>query len=295
MRTNNYHESVLADEVSKFLELKRFAHLKRRSKVIDATVATGGHSLEIVKAGGELLGIDLDLHMLKLAESRLKTFSGLYKLVEGNFRKIDEIAEENGFGEVEGIIFDLGISNLHFKEDSRGFSFEDPSAKLDMRLDTQNQAISAKDLLNALRADQLEQVFAETLDRGNAREIARRVVEEREIKPFETVGDFLGILGGIRERKLHPGTRAFLALRIAVNSELQNLKEALPKAFRLLCPGGRLVIISFHSGEDGLVKDFFKSAQGAKILTPKPVTVGWEEISRNPRSRSARLRVLEKI
>ena len=295
MKRNNYHESVLTDEVIKSLELDRFAHLKRKPRIIDATVATGGHAIALLNAGCELLGIDLDALMLKKAQSRLKALSGLSKLVQGNFRKIDEIAQENGFKEVEGIIFDLGISNLHFKQDSRGFSFEDPSAKLDMRLDPKSQAISAKELLNALRVDQLEQVFAQTLDWGNAREIARRVVEKREAKPFENVEDFLGILGGIQERKLHSGTRAFLALRMAVNSELENLLEALPKAFGLLVSGGRLIVISFHSGEDAIVKDYFKSAQGARIITPKPLTPSWEEISRNPRSRSARLRVLEKI
>lgn len=295
MKTNKYHESVFTDEVIKSLQLERFAHLKRRPRVIDATLATGGHALTALNAGAQLLAIDLDSSMIKLSQSRLKAFEGQFTLVKGNFRKIDEIARQNGFDKVEGIIFDLGISNLHFKQDSRGFSFAEPNAKLDMRLDNQSQGVSAKDLLNVLRADQLEQVFAETLDMGNAREIARRVLTERTTKPFETAGDFLGILGGIRERKLHPGTRAFLALRMAVNSELENLNEALPRALGLLTPGGRLVVISFHSAEDAIVKDFFKSAQGAKVLTPKPIAPSWEEISNNPRARSAKLRVLEKI
>jgi 16S rRNA (cytosine1402-N4)-methyltransferase len=164
-----------------------------------------------------------------------------------------------------------------------------------MRLDPEGQGVSAKNILNVLRADQLEGLFAQTLEKGTAREIARRVVKGREEKPFETVEDFLRILGGLGERKLHPGTRAFLALRMAVNSELENLKEALPKAFGLLAPGGRLVVISFHSGEDAIAKDFVRSIQGARILTPKPVSPGWEEIAENPRSRSARLRAVEKL
>ena len=295
MKTNNYHESVLTDEVIKALKLERFAHLKRRPRVIDATLATAGHSLAVLSAGGEVLGIDLDPLMIKSAQSRLKAFAGQSKLIKGNFRNIDEIARQSGFDKVEGIIFDLGISNIHFKGDPRGFSFEDPGAKLDMRLDPESQGVSAKDVLNVLRADQLEQVFAQTMDMGNAREIARRVVRQREIKPFETVGEFLGILGGIQERKLHPGTRAFLALRMAVNSELENLNEALPRALGLLAPGGRLIVISFHSGEDKLVKDYFRRAEDGKVLTPKPVMATLEEISRNPRARSARLRVLEKI
>jgi 16S rRNA (cytosine1402-N4)-methyltransferase len=295
MRSNNYHESVLVDEVTSLLDLKRFARLKSKPRVIDATVGTGGHLVELLGAGAEVLGIDLDASMLKLAQVRLKGTKGSFKLVQGNFRKIDEIARENGFDPVQGIIFDLGVSNIHFKADPRGFSFEDPQAQLDMRLDPESQGVSAMDLLNALRQDQLETVFGQVLEAGNAREIARRVLVERQLKPFATVGDFLKILGGLKERKLHSGTRAFLALRIAVNSELENLKETLPKAFSLLAGGGRLAVISFHSGEDGAVKDFFREAKGARVLTPNLVTPGWEEISRNPRSRSAKLRVLEKI
>jgi 16S rRNA (cytosine1402-N4)-methyltransferase len=295
MKANNYHESVLTEEVIRWLDLGRFAHLKRRPRVIDATLATGGHAEAVLEAGGDVLGIDLDSLMVETAEKRLKPFAGRFILTNANFRKIDEIAKENNFETVEGIIFDLGISNVHFKDDSRGFSFEDRSAKLDMRLDPSGQAISAKDLLNALRRDQLVEVFANTLEPNAAREIARRVVVQRSDKPFETVSDFLGVLGGIRERNLHPGTRAFLALRIAVNSELENLKEALPKALGLLGPEGRLIVISFHSGEDAVVKDFFKSTARARVLTPRPVFPGWEEISTNLRSRSARLRVLEKI
>jgi 16S rRNA (cytosine1402-N4)-methyltransferase len=295
MKTNNYHESVLTDTVIKFLDLARFAHLKGRPRVIDATLGTGGHTEAVLKEGATVLGIDLDPAMLKIAGGRLKNFKGRFRLTQGNFRNVEAIAKKEGFSRVEGVIFDLGISNIHFKGDPRGFSFADPAAVLDMRLDRINQAVAAKDLLNALRPEQLEKVFSQTLERGNAREIARRVVRQRGNKAFEKVGDFLDILGGIQERKLHPGTRAFLALRMAVNSELTNLEEALPKAFGLLSPKGRLLVISFHSGEDGVVKDFFKKAPFGKILTPKPLLPSWEEIAQNPRARSARLRVLEKI
>lgn len=295
MRSNNYHESVLTNEVISFLDLKRFAHLKGKPRVIDATLGTGGHSLELIKSGADVLGIDLDISMLEIAKTRLEAEKGSFKLIQGNFRRIDEIARQNGFDPVQGILFDLGVSNVHFKDDPRGFSFEDPKAQLDMRLDPESQGVTAKDLLNALRQDQLEDVFAKTLEFVTAREIARRVLVERQLKPIATVEDFLGILGGLKERKLHPGTRAFLALRIAVNSELENLKEALPKAFSLLDSGGRMLVISFHSGEDREVKDFFRKCPGARVLTPQPRTPTLEEISRNPRARSAKLRVLEKI
>ena len=302
MSLGRVHSPVLVKEVFEALGLTRFAHLNRPARLIDATVGTAGHAQVAVKAGLDVLGIDIDPVMLDKAQKRLKEAlstsnpkaSGSFKLVQGNFRKLDEIATANGFGVVEGVILDLGVSNVHFKEDPRGFSFEDPSAPLDMRLDPENQGVSARDLLNSLRPDQLESLFESTMEKGVAKEIARRVETERSGKPFEKVGDFLAVFGGLTERKLHPATRAFLALRMAVNSELENLLEALPKAFGLLNLGGRLAVISFHSGEDRIVKNFLKNIEG-RVLTPTPITPSQEEIFDNPRARSARLRVVEKV
>lgn len=302
MSLERVHSPVLVKEVFEALELTRFAHLNRPARLIDATLGTGGHALVAVKAGIDVLGIDIDPVMLKVAQKRLKEVLpttnpktlGSFKLVLGNFRKLDEIAAANGFGVVEAIIFDLGVSNVHFKADPRGFSFEDPSARLDMRLDPKNQAVTARDLLNGLRHDQLKSLFESTMEKGVAAEIARRVEKERSSKPFEKVGDFLEVFGGLKERKLHPATRAFLALRTAVNSERENLVEALPKAFGLLNLSARLAVISFHSGEDRIVKDFFRSIEG-RVLTPTPITPSQEEIFENPRARSARLRIIEKI
>ena len=255
-------------------------HIKTGSKYIDATLGNGGHTLEITKAGGIVLGIEADPEMLKIAESRLGDKA---KLVLGNFKNIDTIATENGFDKVSGILFDLGVTNIHLTNDSRGFSFSNPNLQLDMRLNPEGQGVKASDLLNALREDQLIQLFETTLDSGSSRWLARRVILER---PIETVGDFLKVCEGLKSKQgLNPATLPFLAVRISVNSELDNLKEVLPKAYELLESGGRLVVISFHSGEDRLAKEFMKG----ELILPKG-----EEISKNPRARSAKMRVYEK-
>jgi 16S rRNA (cytosine1402-N4)-methyltransferase len=290
---DNYHESVLVQEVLQAL------HFEKARKYIDATVGNGGHALEILKKGGHVLGIDLDPKMLAIAQERLKD-SGIkdYKLVNGNFTEIDRIAGENDFSPVNGILFDLGVTNLHLKDLERGFSFENPEALLDMRINPETQGVKAADLLNVLREDQLEDLFEVTLEPGAAKWITGRVLHSRAEKPIVTVGDMLEVSEGLRTGKagLNEATLPFLALRIAVNSELANLEEALPKAFEILGKGGRLVVISFHSGEDAIVKNFFKekSKEGAEIITFKPILAGEEEIALNRRARSAKMRVLEK-
>jgi len=288
-----YHESVMVDEAVREL------HVKKGSLYIDATLGTGGHCLEMINKGGRVLGIDADLKMIEVAEKRLKDLKNI-KLVHGNFVRIDEIAKENDFPAVNGILFDLGVSNVHLKDRERGFSFENPDAELDMRLDPEAQSVKAADLLNVLREDQLEDLFAVTLDPGVAKWITGRVLHSRAAKPISTIADLLEICEGLKTGKtgLREGTLPFLALRIAVNSELDNLREALLKAFGLLNHGGRLVIISFHSKEDEIVKKFFKEKnlrQQACLTTFKPIVAEESEISVNRRARSAKMRVLEKI
>ncbi len=297
MTESDYHEPVMVREAIEALHLSNKLHFNNQARYIDATVGTGGHLIEITKAGGEILGIDMDLAMLEVAKNRLGKEKGSAKFVRGNFRDIDKIAQENGFRKVAGVLFDLGVSNIHLKSENRGFSFENPKAPLDMRLNDEALGVKASDLLNVLREDQLTDLFLVTLDKGSATWLARKVVETRAISPFVAVADFLRISQNLRRKPgLNPSTLAFLALRIAVNSELENLKEALPKAFDLLAPGGRLVVISFHSGEDRIVKNFFRNKENeARILTEKPLVPSKEEIARNPKSRSAKMRVLEKM
>lgn len=288
---NDYHESVLVQEVVDGL------HIEKGGKYIDATAGNGGHMEKILEAGGEILGIDLDPEMISISEERLKKFEG-FKLVQGNFTEIDKIAKDSDWTPVSGILFDLGVSNIHLKDLERGFSFGNPEAPLDMRLDPEGQGVCAADLLNVLREDQLRTLFEVTVDPGAAKWITGRVLHSREAKPIETVGDMLEIAHGMRNEKkgLNEATLPFLALRIAVNTELDNLKEALPKAYELLQKGGRLAVISFHSKEDEIVKEFFKekSSIGAKLITFKPIGAGQSEIEVNRRARSAKMRILEK-
>jgi len=231
MKNDNLHESVLVGEVVEAL------HIEKARKYIDATVGNGGHTLAILESGGQVLGIDLDPKMLEITRKQLEGSKvGGYKLVNGNFINIDEIAEKNDWKPVSGILFDLGVTNIHLTDLERGFSFENPDAPLDMRIDPKAQGVKASDLLNVLREDQLRAMFEVTLDPGAAKWISGRVIHSRAAKQIETVGDMLEVSQGLRTGKagLNEATLPFLALRIAVNSELANLEEALPKAFKLL-------------------------------------------------------------
>jgi len=294
------HESVLVSEVIEAL------HINKSSKpglpagrYIDATLGNGGHTLEILKKGGQVLGIDLDPKMIAIADKRLKESGNSgYKLVNGNFTEIDKIANENNWNPVEGILLDLGVTNLHLKDLERGFSFGNETAELDIRLNPEAQGVKGSDLLNVLREDQLRELFEVTLESGAAKWISGRVIHARSEKTIATVGDMLEICKDLKTGKtgLNEATLPFLALRIAVNSELANLEEVLPKAFDLLAKGGRLVVISFHSGEDAIVKNFFKEKdkEGNKIINFKLVLASSEEIEINRRARSAKMRILEK-
>ncbi len=300
------HRPVLLREVVKSFDLDT-AHLKRQVRIIDATLGSGGHSESLIKAGANVLGIEFDeeilqvakRHLLKACPSRLSRKAGRFKLVKGNFKDIDKIAKAEDFEGVNGILFDLGISSYHFASIKRGFSFREDWAPLDMRIDPNSQNVSASDLLYLLTGQQLIKLFGETMAEVEAKKLTREVVSKRKGKKIRNVGDFLDITQKVLKKrsKLHPATKAFLALRIAVNSELDNLRKALPKAFKLLKPAGKLVVISFHSGEDKIVKKFFqetkKAGQGV-IVTRKPVTPDEEEIRYNPRARSAKMRVLQK-
>jgi 16S rRNA (cytosine1402-N4)-methyltransferase len=274
------HKSVLVEAV-----LRELAPLKDK-KVIDATLGTGGHTLEIAKMGAEVLGIEADKEMLKIAESRLKKFS--CPLVYGNFTQIERIAKESGFTDCDAVLFDLGVSNLQLTSEERGFSFTNPETALDMRIDPESQGVKGADLLNVLREDQLKDLFSRVLDYSSSRWLASRVMERREIAPITKVGDFIEITRGLKSKPgLNPATLPFLALRIAVNSELDNLSEVLPKAYFLLKVGGKLLVITFHSRETEIVKQFAIDYRG-------PIEPTEAEIAENPRSRSAKLFVFKK-
>lgn len=298
---NDYHESVLKDEVDTFLSVTP------SEKYIDTTLGGGGHAERILELGGIALGIDIDQDAIDYVEKKFKVKSSKLKiwerltLVRGNFRDIDTIAKEYGFTEVAGILFDLGVSSHQFDTGERGFSFLKDS-ELDMRMDKSGSfgEVKAKDLINGLRQNELADLIYRFGEEYFSRHIAQEIVKARAKKPIETTRELARIIEQKYPKKgeIHPATKVFQALRIAVNDELASLEEALPKAVELLQENGRLLVISFHSLEDRIVKDTFKQFEKkgiGRIITKKPIGATDEEIKCNRRSRSAKLRVFEKI
>lgn len=272
MKTN-YHETVLVKEVLKEMP---------KGKVIDCTLGTGGHTEALLNKGYEVLGIEADPKIFEIAKERLGNRA---KLVLGNFSNLDKIVKDNDFNEIDGILFDLGVSNLHLKDDNRGFSFTESEQELDMRLNPEIEGVKAMDLLNALNIGQLTNLFEKVMNRDLSKKWAKEVINNR---PFKTVGDLKRIAYSLPHKaSLDSATLPMLALRIAVNSEYENLKEALPKAFKILKIGGKLLVITFHSGEERILE--MEMGNKGFVIYPND-----EEIRSNPRSRSAKLHVYSK-
>lgn len=292
---NKYHTSVLLQEVVELL------NIESGKKYIDATLGGGGHTGEILKRGGKVLGIDTDQEALDYVKENLKSqISNLkLKIAKGNFREIEKIAKENGFDKVSGIIFDLGVSGHQFDTAERGFSFQ-KEGPLDMRMD-RDIKIRAKDIVNILTKGELCELFTKFGEEGFANNIANSIINARKIKQIGTTGELSEIIGRSvpGKMKIIAEARIFQALRIAVNDELNNLKIALPKAFNyLLEKAGKIAVISFHSLEDRIVKkQFIEWEEKGKglILTKKPIAPSMEEVERNNRSRSAKMRVIQKV
>lgn len=294
MANSSRHVPVLLKETIDLL------NIKKGKKYIDATLGGGGHTAEILKRGGIVLGLDQDQEAVEKLRQRFEEEikQGRLIVMAGNFMNIGNIANENGFGKVAGVLFDLGMSSDQF-ESGRGFSFM-KNEPLDMRMD-QNLGVTAADLVNALSQKELAGLFFRLAQVEKSREIAAAIVESRKVNPIKTTGELVGIIKSVpgyrRQSDLHPATKVFMALRIAVNNEPENLEAALPQAVELLEPGGRLAVISFHQGEDRIVKQFFRKGQmpGIKEINRKPIAASASEVGLNPRSRSAGLRVGEKI
>jgi 16S rRNA (cytosine1402-N4)-methyltransferase len=278
-------------------------------RYVDATLGGGGHALATLAASspdGRLLGIDADPAALTAAGARLAIYGERATLAHGNFRDLAALAREHGFAQVDGILLDLGVSSHQLDTPERGFSFT-ADAPLDMRLDP-TQGETAADLVNATPEDQLADLIYRYGEERGSRRIARFIAEARRRQPIATTAELADLvaraLGG-RHGKIHPATRTFQALRIAVNRELESLEAALPQAVELLAPGGRLAVIAFHSLEDRIVKLFFRAESGyggdnagaerLQIITKKPIEASDQEARTNPRSRSAKLRVAEKL
>lgn len=291
------HVPVLAREVLAYLEPRP------GGRYIDATVGAGGHAALILEASapdGRLLGIDADPAALDLARRRLASFGQRVILVRARFSALDEVARAHGFVGVDGVLMDLGVSSMQLEDPARGFSFQ-RTGPLDMRISPE-EPVTAAQLVNTLGEKELAELLWRYGEERLARRIARAIVARRRIQPFETTTDLAEVIAAVAPRRggLHPATRTFQALRIAVNRELEELEAALPQAVSLLRPGGRLVVISFHSLEDRMVKQFFRTASTGpqprlRVLTRKPVVPAQDEVQRNPRSRSAKLRVAEAL
>lgn len=305
------HQPVLVKEVLQYLAPKS------NENFVDCTVGGAGHAKEILKLnspGGKLLGIDLDQEAIETARERLTGYKDRVILVNDNYKNLKNILYVSGFNKIDGILLDLGLSSYELEDESRGFSFRG-SAFLDMRYGKTEK--TAAYIINQYKEENLVRIFKEYGEERFSKQVAREIIKERKLKPIRTTDQLVEIIErvyrGKPKPKIHVATRVFQALRIEVNDELDNLKETLPQALDMLAKGGRLVVISFHSLEDRIVKEFFKKEAKScicpaqipicvcnhqpslKILTKKIVAPESAEINQNPRSRSAKLRAAVKI
>jgi 16S rRNA (cytosine1402-N4)-methyltransferase len=261
--------------------------------VVDMTLGAGGHAEALLDAGvAEIVGVDRDPEALAIATERLRRFGDRVRVVQGRFSEVDE---DDVGGPAGGMLFDLGVSSMQLDEAARGFSFRE-DAPLDMRMaGASADEPSAADLVNGLSERELADVIFHYGDERRSRRIAAAIVRKR---PITTTDQLAGVVVGAVGRRPggpHPARRTFQALRIAVNRELEELAASLPHATGLLVPGGRVVVISYHSLEDGIVKRAFRDDPGFRALTKKPVVATDEEVDANPRARSAKLRAAERV
>jgi 16S rRNA (cytosine1402-N4)-methyltransferase len=296
------HLSVLFDEVMEALCPRSGGYV-----AVDCTANGGGHSfglLERSSPDGRVVALDADASALARASERLAPFGDRAQLVHSNFSELESVAAELQLGTVDAILFDLGLSSVQLDSSGRGFSFryDEP---LDMRFDVTSDEPTAADLLNDSEEEELARILRDYGEERGARRIARTIVQQRATTPFRRTADLVSsvirVLGPPR-RRIHPATRTFQALRIAVNDELGVLERALDVAVHRLSPGGRLAVISFHSLEDRIVKWRFRgwasdesSPALVRIVTKRPLIPSEAEIHANPRARSAKLRVAERL
>jgi len=285
------HKPVLLKEVLEFLDPHS------GGKFIDATLGAGGHTLAILDRtapDGRVLALDQDESAIALARANLQSFGSRLETVKSNFRNVAEVAEEFGFVGADGVLADIGVSSMMLDDAARGFSFlrEGP---LDMRMDRE-QKLTAAGVLNTYGEKEIADILFTLAEERRSRPIARAIVRSRPLHTtFDLVRAVERVTGAPRYGKIHPATRTFQALRIYVNDELAALGSFIDSSMTLVRSGGRLVILTFHSLEDRIVKNKFRnSVTAGKALTKKVVTASDEEVRRNPRARSAKLRAWEK-
>ena len=310
MEVHTYHTPVLLQEAISYLLTAR------NGFYVDGTLGGGGHAeaiLERLDLSGNLIGIDLDDDAITTASERLARFNNRAIVVKENFRYIKSVLSQYGVNVIQGVLLDLGVSSFQLDEPTKGFSFR-MNERLDMRMDLRQQ-VDAKYVLNQYDEHALSEVFWKYGEEKNSRRIARAVMQYRIQHPVESTGQFASIIEQTVGSKFLNKTlaRVFQAIRIEVNNEMENLQQALHDYIDVLNPGGRLVVISYHSLEDRIVKDAFRAAAAdsipsgnklvpdtpiqpmLKVLTRKPITTPEKEMATNPRSRSAKLRAAEKL
>lgn len=279
------HTPVLLNEVLEYLQIKP------DGIYVDCTLGEGGHAEGILQRGGKVIGIEQDTQILEAAKTRLDKYKNKIIFVHNNFKNIGEILDSP----VDGILYDLGVSLFHFESKERGFSFR-YDAKLDMRLDLRNK-VTAKELINSLSKNELAEIILKYGEEHKATKIAEAIVKNRPISTtFELSNIIESIIPG--HKRIHPATKVFQALRIAVNQELDVLDKSLDDAISWLKDEARLLVISYHSLEDRLVKHKFRSLakeELVKIITKKPIRPSFQEVKSNPRARSAKLRIIVKL
>ena len=293
------HESVLLKETIDCLDMRE------GDVLIDGTLGRAGHSIEALGRAKDIfiIGIDRDTDALSESKARLEGIGAKFQLFRGNFGDMDKFLEESGKSKANRIVLDLGVSSPHFDSSGRGFSFrKDEPLLMTMEKEENPDAFTAKDIVNSWAEEDIANVIYAYGEERYARRIAKAIVASRAIKPIETTTELVAIIDGsvpgmYKRGKIHPATRTFQALRIAVNDELGSLKKGLENAIEILAPEGRIAVISFHSLEDRIVKVVFKEWEKdgkGKNFTKRPMVPMDEEMSRNPRSRSAKLRVFIK-
>ena len=304
MNTSFHHESVLSAEVLDFLRPAM------GRTIVDATLGGGGHSSLLLHGGARVVGFDRDPDALHYSRKKLTSYGDLFTAVEGNFAESPRILATLGIEKLDGILLDLGVSSHQLDTAERGFSFQ-RQGPLDMRM--AKSGLTAADMVNTLEASELARIFREYGDEPRAIQFAARIVRARQHGAISSTRQLAELIAAGRSGPRHPATRVFQALRIAVNDEIGSLERALPSFGNLLAPGGRMAVITFHSLEDRIVKHFFRRHSLVEIddptwpsarpnpdllfdtLTPRSITASPVELERNPRSRSARLRVVERL
>ena len=289
MHSKLKHHPVMVDEIISYLAPEKL------KTYVDCTFGQGGYSKKILeKTNCNIIAIDRDKDAIEHAKLLKKKYPKNFIFCVDNFSRLDQVLKKNDIKKIDGLIFDLGISNTQLNNPTRGFSFSN-NGPLDMRMDIENLDLTAQKIINEFDQHNLSDIFYYYGEEKNSRQIARKIIEFRKKKEISTTFELVELIKKVNSfKKKHPATRVFQALRIFINDELNELDITLKKSLLFLKKNGKIITVAFHSLEDKVIKNFFSRNKGLlKILTKKPITPNENEVKINPRSRSARMRVAE--